>query len=641
MGDLGAGAGGAADGGTGPAAPAAKTPFTPFELLSPDVDRSFRRLPRLFGQALRLVWEADRRDVVLLVGIQVISGVALAAQLLVARSVLADVISAAGGAAGSPTLGTLAPGLIALAAITALSAFAVAAGPERQRVLGERVGRAAVGRIIDASTAVELEAYETAGFHDQFRRALTNAQVRPIALAQGLLAIGSGLLRMAGVGVVLAAIEPLFLPLLVLGAVPLWLANRANSRTTYRFAYGLTPADRERAYLQDLLTNQTAAKEVRAFRLAGFLRHRYERLWDQRLDELERVSRARMVRSLIAVGTFSAILAAAVLGLVWLVLRDRITVADAGVAVVALQQLATQLRSINSGAGSLYECTLFLEDVTSFFDLAPAVVATRPTTPAPERFDRLAVDGVSFTYPGTSARVLHDVTLDIAAGEVVALVGENGSGKTTLAKLLCGLYQPSAGHILWDGTDTATIDREQLRSRVAVIFQDFVQYELSAAENVGMGRHERADDDAAVEAAARTAGAHEFLSALPDGYATRLSRAWLGGSELSIGQWQRVALARAFFADAPFLVLDEPTAALDPRAEAELFTTIRSLAAGRTVLLISHRFSSVRAADRIFVLRGGRLVEAGPHDDLMAEDGHYAELFTLQAAAYLDGGVEA
>lgn len=617
-----------------------KAPLSPFDLLQPDVDRSLRRLPRLLGQALRLVWQADRPDVLILVGLQVLSGVALAAQLLVARTVLTDVIAATGTTSGRPTLADVAPGLIVLAAITALSAFAQAAGPERQRVLGERVGRAAMGRIIDASTAVELEAYESADFHDHFRRAQTNAQIRPIALAQGLLAIGSGLLRLLGVSVVLAAIEPLFLPLLALGAVPLWLANRANSRSSYRFAYALTHADRERSYLQDLLTNLAAAKEIRAFRLAGFLRARYEHLWDRRLDELEQVARARLRRSVLAGAAFSVILASAVFGLVWLVLRGRISVADAGVAAVALQQLATQLRWINSGAGSLYECTLFLEDVASFFDLAPTVVAARPTDPAPERFATLHVERVSFTYPGTTARVLDEVSLEIAAGEVVALVGENGSGKTTLAKLLCGLYQPSSGRIQWDDRDTAAMDQEQLRSHVAVIFQDFVQYELSAGENVAMGRHERADDTQAIEAAARTAGAHDFLAALPDGYATRLSRSWIGGTQLSVGQWQRVALARAFFADAPFLVLDEPTSALDPRAEADLFATIRTLAAGRTVLLISHRFSSVRAADRIFVLRHGRLVEGGTHQALMAEAGHYAELFTMQAAAYLDSGVE-
>jgi ATP-binding cassette subfamily B protein len=229
---------------------------------------------------------------------------------------------------------------------------------------------------------------------------------------------------------------------------------------------------------------------------------------------------------------------------------------------------------------------------------------------------------------------LDDVSFEVHAGQVVALVGENGSGKTTMAKLLAGLYTPTSGHITWDGVDTATCQQAALRDHVAVIFQDFVQYFLTARDNVGLGRHERIDDLDAVRTAAQEAGADSFLSALPEGYDTYLGREFEGGRELSIGQWQRVALARAFFRGAPFVILDEPTAALDPRAEHDLFERIRTMARGRTVLLISHRFSSVRAADRIFVLRHGRLVEQGNHDELMAAGGHYATLFLLQASSY-------
>jgi ATP-binding cassette subfamily B protein len=217
----------------------------------------------------------------------------------------------------------------------------------------------------------------------------------------------------------------------------------------------------------------------------------------------------------------------------------------------------------------------------------------------------------------------------------VALVGENGSGKTTLAKLLCQLYRPQAGRVLWDRVDLAGVDPTDLRQSIAVVFQDFPQYLFSASTNIGLGRVDALDDEARIERAARQAGAHDFLDRLPDRYQTMLGKMFEGGADLSIGQWQRMALARAFFRDAPFIILDEPTAALDARAEHDLFESIRSLFEDRTVLLISHRFSSVLSADRIIVLKNGRLIEQGTHAELMREAGHYAELFTLQASAYL------
>jgi ATP-binding cassette subfamily B protein len=254
---------------------------------------------------------------------------------------------------------------------------------------------------------------------------------------------------------------------------------------------------------------------------------------------------------------------------------------------------------------------------------------------APTGFSTVEVDRVSFTYPGSRRPALNDVSIRIDAGEIIALVGENGSGKTTLAKLLAVLYEADSGSIRWDGADIRGFDRAGLRRAIAIIFQDFIRYELTARENISAGRG-GAGDDAAIAAAAHQAGADRFLEELPLGYDTILSKQFKGGRDLSLGQWQRVALARAFYRDAPFVILDEPSSALDPRAEHDLFARIRTLLAGRTVLFISHRFSTVRSADRIYVMGNGRIVEQGTHDELMAHGGSYAELFTLQAAAYLD-----
>jgi ATP-binding cassette subfamily B protein len=285
-------------------------------------------------------------------------------------------------------------------------------------------------------------------------------------------------------------------------------------------------------------------------------------------------------------------------------------------------------------ATELYETSLYLEDYEAFVGMREALASKQSGLPAPVGFECLRVEHVSFSYPESERLALDDVSLEMHRGEIIALVGENGSGKTTLAKLLCGLYRPVSGRVLWDGEDVAAFDAASLRRSIAVLFQDFCHYFLTLRENIGVGRHELAADLLAVRGAAQQAGADSFVAGMRDGYETLLGEEFEGGHNLSIGQWQRVALARAFLRDASFVILDEPTASLDARAEHDLFESIRELFRGRTVLLISHRFSSVRSADRIYVLRQGRLEESGTHAELMRANGVYAELFNLQAQAY-------
>jgi ATP-binding cassette, subfamily B, bacterial len=593
-----------------------------------------RDLPKLVADSLRLVWAAGRNQFLVTAGLQLLTALGIAAQLFITKALLDAVL----GAGGTDDFASLLPELAALVAITVTLDLAGAIVAEQSRVLGELVGRRAFDRVLDVSTRIELLAFESPDFYDQLTRARAQGMFRSLQTVNGLVGLVGSAVAATGIVIALFALQPLLLPLVIVGYVPLLLVSARNSRDLYRFVRGMTPNERQRDYLGSVLTRRDPAKEVRAFGTSGFLRARYDRLYDERIRELRSLARRRTWRSLVGSLASAAVTALTVAALAYLFVSGRMDVGTAGAAVFGLYQLGGRLRGLYTSATSLYEATLFIRDYASFLELEPSLDGS--ARPAPRRFERLAAEDVWFTYPDAEVPAVAGVSLEINAGEVVALVGENGSGKTTLAKMVAGLYRPQAGRVLWDGVDVSEVDQDELRESIAVIFQDFQRYLLPARENIGMGRHARIDDVEAIVTAAERADAHDFLSGLPESYETMLGREFAGGFDLSIGQWQRVALARAFFRDAPLVILDEPTASLDARAESRLFDRMRELLEGRSVLLISHRFSSVRSADRIYVLEEGRVVEHGSHDELMAAGSRYADLFTLQARAYLgEGGV--
>jgi ATP-binding cassette subfamily B protein len=601
------------------------------QLRVPPERRSLRELPKLVHGSLRLAWVASPRLLIVSVVLQAASAVALLAQLLVARHLLAAIVVAT---RSRIDFERVLPDLVAIAALTAAVALAGSLGDELSMLMGELMSRQGARELLDVAAAVDLEAYDVTAFHDRLERARLNLQSRPASAVNSLLGVLSGALTAVGLAAGLVAIQPLILPVAAFSIVPIWWATSRNTRAYHAFALEMTPNDRARSYAQGVLTSKDSAKEVRAFEATRFFRERFDSLFDSRLAALRRVVRARIRRSLLGSFLSAVLVATGIAFLVWVMLRDRTSLASTGTATLGIVYLGQRMRAMMGSVTTLYESALFIDDYTLFLDLRADVDTGRDaeTAAAP---GRIVVDDVSFTYHGASQPALDGVSLEIEAGEVVALVGDNGSGKTTLAKLLGLLYRPQTGRIWWDRLDTASGDLSVLRRCITVIFQDFGRYWISARENIGIAAPERADDDDAIRRAAVAVDADSFLSSLPYGYDTVLSQVFEGGRELSHGQWQRVALARALFRDAPLVILDEPTASLDAMSEYRLFQVIRDVCAGRSVLLISHRFSSVRNADRIYVLDAGRVVESGTHDELMAQAGRYAHMFTLQASSYV------
>src|SRR5947209_4090939 len=606
-------------------------PFTLQEYYTPTERRSLGRFPRLVGMSFTIVWQAARRELIEIIVLQALMAVGLAVQLLLLRSLLAHLIGTR-----SPSFAASLPQLIALSAIAVIVGACGVVLQARGRLLGQLVALHATDAVVRAAGAVELITYDVPGFHDRLQRAQLAASARPAQMVQTLIGAAGASLSIGAIAIALLLLQPLFCLLILLAYVPAWVATNRAGELGYRHSLEQTERERRRQYLFEVLTTKQPAQEVRAFGIGGFLEERHRTIYRGLIDELRTILRQR-VRIAFAGQTRTGLLSAgAPMVLVWFVTSGRISLAAAGSAASAMVLLTGRLRGLAGNSAGLYESSLYLEDYASFAEEAQAIETARPTRPLAREPEALSAEKVSFTYPSRTAPSLIDASLRLRRGEVVALVGENGSGKTTFAKLLAGLYRPSNGVIEWDGVDVSTLDPRMVHRQVGVIFQDFMRYLLPAHDNVALGEPSRFDDATAVERAASEAGIHTTLPGLPNGYQTILGPQFFGGSELSGGQWQRVALARLFFRDAAIVILDEPTAALDPKAEAELYASMRELFAGRGVLLISHRFGSVRSADRIYVLRDGRVHEHGSHDQLLADGGYYAQLFQMQARLYRD-----
>jgi ATP-binding cassette subfamily B protein len=431
--------------------------------------------------------------------------------------------------------------------------------------------------------------------------------------------------------VVVGVLQPVLLVVVLLAQLPgAWAAVR-SARIRYVTRFALVDSYRRKYFLSNLIATRRTAAELRSFTMHAFLLSRVARLAayarNAELTAARRRTETQVVAS--AMGGIATVGVYATLGA--LLTSGALPLSVAGTAVLALRSAASSLQQLMFSVNQCYEAGLYFSDYVAFCgDAASRITPPGAATP-PEGFERIVADRVTFSYPGAAEPALRDVSVEIERGEVIALVGENGSGKTTLAKIMAGLYRPSAGSIRWDEVSIADVDRELLRERIAVIAQDHGNWPLSVRDNITMGRPL---DSALLTSAAAASGADTVVAELSAGYDTLLAREFKDGAELSGGQWQRIAAARGIYRTAPLLIMDEPTAALDARAEYAIFSSLRSLAEDRTVLIITHRLASVRHADRIYVLAHGQVTESGTHEELMGLGGQYEELYSLQASQY-------
>ncbi len=595
--------------------------------------RRFLGVFRYTGRAVHLVWATDRGMLLALAFFTLLAGVLPAAIAWVGKSIVDTVVEAA--QFGGPDLQQLAFVYVALeGGLVGVRAMAQRGLSVVDQLLRAKLGFRVNVMILERALTLPLPRFEDSEFYDKLTRARREASRRPLSLVRRSFGLGQDLLTLLTYGGLLLGFSPWAVLALVLAALPAFVVETRFSEAAFRLFSWRATESRQQHYLESVLAREDFAKEVKLFGLGPMLLARYRAIFDQIYGEDRDLAlrRGGWGAALGLVGTVAFYGAYAWIALA--AMRSEITLGEMTMYLMVFKQGQSTIASSLSSIGGMYEDNLYLSNLYDFLDTAEGERvggAMAGTVPG----DGVRFEGVWFTYPGSELPALQGVDLHLPPGEKLALVGENGSGKTTLIKLLAGFYQPDRGRVTIDGVDVSQWDLGALRRRIGVIFQDFVRYQLLVGENIGVGDVQRIDDEEGWRDAAEKGLAHDFIDTLPDGYATQLGRWFPGGRELSLGQWQKVALSRAFMRDeADILVLDEPTASMDAEAEYQIFERFRQLTEDRIAVVISHRFSTVRMADRIAVLHEGELVELGDHESLVRAGGRYARLFELQAEGY-------
>jgi len=598
-----------------------------------------RALPEVFQytrHALDLCWATSRPLTVALAALTLVAGVLPAAIAWVGARIVDAVVAAlaAHGATGSADLTTV----LTYVALEGLLVAALAATQRGlstcQSLLRAQLGQRVNEMILEKALTLELSHFEDSEFYDKLTRARREASTRPLSLVMRSFGLVQNGIALVSYGTLLWQFSPWAVLVLVIAGLPSFVAEAKFSGEAFRLFRWRSPETRMQMYLETVLAREDHAKEVKLFGLGPLLLERYRAIFRKVFAEDRALTIRRdtwgfflgLVSTAAFYGAYAWIAVSAV--------RGQISLGQMTMYVLLFRQGQAAVSASLAAISGMYEDNLYLSTLYEYLDTPVAALAGTATA-GPDPADGVRFDHVSFTYPGATEPAVSDVSFHLRPGRSLALVGENGSGKTTLIKLLTRLYSPSSGRITLDGLDLARWSPMALRRRVAVIFQDFARYQLKVGENIGAGDVEHFEDEARWREAAELATAAPFVEELPAGYQTQLGKWFREGRELSGGQWQKIALARAFIREgADILVLDEPTAAMDARAEAQVFEQFRELARERMVILISHRFSTVRMADQILVIQGGRILESGDHDALMRLGGHYANLFALQARGY-------
>jgi ATP-binding cassette subfamily B protein len=598
---------------------------------------ALRSMPALVGATLRMAWSADRRALLVVAVSEIGQGIAAAVGLLAINAVMHALLAGSGDAA--QRLHALLPGLLAAAAIGVVNSALAAWSTSRAGRLEPMVERIATTQYLAAAASVELEAIDD----PDFRRLVDVAQYGPGSARRMIgacVAALNGLISLIATAGVLAVLHPVLLPMLILIAAPRgWGAMRVAQE---RYVSVMSWIEHVRAsrLIGNLLTERSAAQEVRLHAVGAFLLSRYQRMAESAEAEQERLASSKALTEWVA-SALSGLAMAATYGVMfWLIMTGHMSLAIAGTAVIAVRTGSASLGALVMNINQLHEESLYVRDHGRF--LAQAAQRTIPEggNPVPEEIKEIILDRVTYRYPDRDTAALDQVSLTLPMGSVTAVVGENGSGKSTLMKILSGMLLPQGGTLRWGEADVTGLDRSQVFERVSLLTQDFQRWPVTAALNIRLGRPAHAATPQDLQPSVDYAGAGPVIAKLPDGLRSLLARMFRGAIELSGGEWQKVGLARTHWRSSTsqadsVLIVDEPTSALDPEAEIEAFDRIRRLAApNRAVVLVTHRMSGVRHADRIYVLTHGRLAEHGTHEELIAAQGRYAAMFDAQAAQY-------